>query len=495
VNACTRHVWMLSSLVLLAGCPQVPMQVDRTDDSAQAEVATPMPAPSSSMAEPRTSEEEEDADASVPEPESDSMPMSRAPMSAAPAPRPPRPRPSAGPSPDLRLEVRDPDRSVSFREVRFTKESCEVLDGCARDLGMRSLMAVDFTLRNDGDAPLEIGFPSKSDLFQSSRCDDAHIAGLFAAELLDDHDRIVSSGALATKCIRTDNDSYSCSSQGVGQGEVSTQPLGRCDFLDITGVEAGRYTLRVTVNPDYRIDESDFDNNTLEWKIRVEPPGEKPCDHIRCGGECCPVGASCDGGMCTLPDLRVNYEAAADRNKLRVVERSFAVDSGELEEACVGGPGKRRLLLFEGRLENWGPGDLDLGPQEDNPLFVYSECHDHYHTQNFAEYLLLNKDGSLAARGHKQGYCVADSVRIGDSSSSDPERPPPGRGTPCNRLTAGYADVYNTDTPCQWIDITEVDPGDYLLEVTINPDGHVAETNTKNNTIQVPLTLTQRGVR
>jgi hypothetical protein len=37
--------------------------------------------------------------------------------------------------------------------------------------------------------------------------------------------------------------------------------------------------------------------------------------------------------------------------------------------------------------------------------------------------------------------------------------------------------------------------GSALLEVTINPDSHVAEVDTKNNTIEVPLTLTERELR
>jgi hypothetical protein len=476
-----RRVCTLWLLTALSACPELPDQVESENndsgdvaasessvESASAAAAPAADSPPRTPSEPRGSRSEPAV-----EPQADA---------------------GADALPDLRLEA--PERgSVNFRQARFVDESCEVLDGCATETGSRSLMGLEFALRNDGAVPIELGSPSEADIFQRSRCDKASIPGLFAAELRDERGRVVSRGSLATKCIASDGGDYSCTSQGLGADESSEQPQGACDFLDITDVEPGEYTISVTVNPERQIEEADYDNNTIEWTIPITRAETESCAHITCGDSCCPVGASCDDGACALPDLRVNYEAAADRTKLQVVERSFGLDSCELEEACVGGAGRRRLLLFEGRLENWGPGDLDLGPQEGNPLFTYSACHDHYHTENFAEYLLRNPDGTLAASGHKVGYCVADTAPIEDPSAPMTERPAPGRSTPCNKLTAGYADVYDIQTPCQWIDVTDVPPGDYLLEVTINPDGHVAEVDTKNNTIEVPLTLTERGLR
>lgn len=405
--------------------------------------------------------------------------------------KPPKEKPPE--LPDLRLEVLDPEHSVKFRQQLMIDQSCEMVDGCATQTGVRALMSLEFTLRNDGKAPLVIGSPWEADIYQSSSCDQAYIPDLFSAELRNGAGTVVSRGKLATKCIETESGSYTCGAQGLGAREVSTQPQGSCDFLDVTELPAGDYMVRATVNPERLIKESNFDNNTVEWSVHINPVVAETCGHIQCGATCCPVGASCDNGVCNLPDLRVNYEAAADPGKLQIVNRTFGVDSCEADEMCVGGTGDRRLLLFEGRLENWGPGDLDLGPQEGNPLFTYSECHGHYHTQNFAQYSLLNADGSVAAEGHKQGYCLSDMSRIDDPAAPSAERPPPGRTTPCNRLTAGYADVYDTETPCQWIDITGVPAGQYMLEVTINPDGHIAEVTTDNNTIDVPVTIPGGG--
>jgi hypothetical protein len=407
--------------------------------------------------------------------------------SARPRERPakPAPEPGAVVQPDLRLEVAEPDRAVSFRQQIVIDESCEVRDGCAEETGLRSLMSVEFTLRNDGPGALELGSPWDSEMYSYSACDQAYIPELFLAELRDDAGEVVARNRLATKCIETTNGSYDCHGQGIGVGERSKQPEGACDFVDITDLEAGDYMLRITVNPEQLLDESDYDNNEVELPVQLEAAVAEDCGHIECGRTCCPVGASCDNGECSFPDLRPVYEAA--RDTVAIAYTSFGQDSCELEEQCVGGAGRRRLLRFEGRMENYGPGDLDLGPQEGNPLFTYSSCHGHYHTENFASYRLLHGDGSVAAEGHKQGYCLSDMVRISDPSAAARERPPPGRTTPCNRLTAGWADIYDTDTPCQWIDITDLAAGEYTLEFVVNPDGHIAETDTDNNTVLVSV--------
>lgn len=482
----------LALLVLIAGCDLSAAMSDEgetSDSSPSASESRTQRMPSS----PRASEPKADADDAKAEADKPAATPPPAPAKEKPpAPtkeKPAAPKPEVKPEPpklpDLRLVALDSEDSVSFRQQIVIDESCEVLDGCAKETGSRALMGVEFTMRNDGTAPLDIGSPWDADIFESSQCDQAYIPGLFTAELRDSSDRVVSRGSMATKCIKADNGSFTCGSQGLGMNEASTQPQGACNFLDVTGLEEGEYTIRVTVNPEHKISESNYDNNTVEWTVELDPVEAEDCGHLTCGASCCPVGASCNNGTCTLPDLRINYDAA--ENTIQFVNRSFAVDSCELEEACVGGPGTRRLLLFEGRLENYGPGNLDLGPQEGNPLFTYSECHGHYHTDNFASYALLNTDGSTAAEGHKQGYCLSDMTRVDDPDAPRGERPPPGRGTPCNRLTAGYADIYDTDTPCQWIDVTDVAPGDYILEAVINPDGHVAEVTTSNNTIRVPV--------
>ncbi len=159
---------------------------------------------------------------------------------------------------------------------------------------------------------------------------------------------------------------------------------------------------------------------------------------------------------------------------------------------CITGPGKRRLLQFEGRIENAGTGDLNPGPEQGNPLFEHSECHGHYHFLDFTDYKLLAQDGSVASQGHKQSFCLVDMEPVedyaGPALGGGPVHPEPG-DTGCSFLSAGWADIYGVGTPCQWVDITDVEPGEYVLQVAVNPIGKIAESNVDNNVIQVPVSI------
>jgi hypothetical protein len=54
----------------------------------------------------------------------------------------------------------------------------------------------------------------------------------------------------------------------------------------------------------------------------------------------------------------------------------------------------------------------------------------------------------------------------------------------------GWADIYDSGLPGQWIDVTGVAPGNYTLEVTVNPDHILDEDDYTNNTVTVPVVIT-----
>ena len=49
-------------------------------------------------------------------------------------------------------------------------------------------------------------------------------------------------------------------------------------------------------------------------------------------------------------------------------------------------------------------------------------------------------------------------------------------------------DLYGRHLDCQWIDISDVPAGTYILRQTVNPDRLTAETDYKNNVVECTLT-------
>jgi hypothetical protein len=178
-----------------------------------------------------------------------------------------------------------------------------------------------------------------------------------------------------------------------------------------------------------------------------------------CGGSCCPTDkceATGDGGdACMMADLSVSAEPLFD--SARVLELFFGAESCGVFEGCVSGDGQRRLMNFSTTTPNTGNVDLVVGRPEENPFFSYSECHDHYHFEQYADYRLLTLDGEIAAQGHKQAFCLED-LEPYDDDAPEPQFTCDDQG-----ITKGWADTYGRHLDCQWIDITGVAAGDYIL--------------------------------
>lgn len=154
-------------------------------------------------------------------------------------------------------------------------------------------------------------------------------------------------------------------------------------------------------------------------------------------------------------------------------------------EMCVGGPGIRKLLRFDALIHNRGDEDLVIGDPRDLPeLFEFSECHGHFHFSQASVYELLNDEGELVAPGRKQGFCLEDTTPSDRSTRT-------GRRYTCENqgLQVGYADLYPRELDCQWVDVTDVPPGDYVLRVHFNPDALLEDDDLTNNEAFVGVTI------
>ncbi|XP_038026319.2 protein-lysine 6-oxidase isoform X1 [Anas platyrhynchos] len=144
----------------------------------------------------------------------------------------------------------------------------------------------------------------------------------------------------------------------------------------------------------------------------------------------------------------------------------------------------RVLLRFPQRVKNQGTSDFL--PSRPRYSWEWHSCHQHYHSMDeFSHYDLLDASSHRkVAEGHKASFCLEDtSCDYGYY-----------RRYACTAHTQGLSpgcyDTYNADIDCQWIDITDVKPGNYILKVSVNPSYLVPESDYSNNIVRCDIRYT-----
>ena len=236
--------------------------------------------------------------------------------------------------------------------------------------------------------------------------------------------------------------------------------------------------------------EDDCMTNPINWLLSYEGPITGCTDPNSCNfnplaavddGSCIPQGSvDCPEG----PDLVLDQGHLETSVYLSSI---IADDACLIEEGCLTGYGTRDIVRFSTKIENNGELDYFIGePVAGSDQFTYDNCHNHYHYDGYAEYLLFDEDGNELPIGFKNGFCVIDlGCEHGGTSQYSCEY---------MGISAGCYDEYWAELECQWIDITDVADGTYTFVTRVNWDNAPdalgrKEKNMMNNWAQVCLII------
>jgi len=172
--------------------------------------------------------------------------------------------------PDLIIVDSEMQSPPVITTLSFASTDPAVVEGCVGAAGSRRLLKFDTVIGNIGNLDLWVGVPSADNPWfeWSPAHGHYHVLGVAEYRLVDVGGTVVTAHKQAF-CLMDSaaidgatGGKYYCGNQGITAGWADV--YGRyldCQWVDITGVPAGDYTLEIEVNPEGRFQESDGAND------------------------------------------------------------------------------------------------------------------------------------------------------------------------------------------------------------------------------------------
>ena len=217
--------------------------------------------------------------------------------------------------PDLTIDAAQMASSAVVEVVDFAPDACEIVEQCVGGPGKRTLLRFDLRTPNIGEGDMFLGNPEGNPLFEYSPCHGHyHFTSYADYRLRDANGADVAFGHKQAFCLldsepnvtpQVGEPKYTCSFQGIQAGWSDVYGGGLpCQWVDVTGVPPGEYTLHVALNFEKILIEASFDNDTADVTVTIPentcPNGCAPVD-----GACCQPGDPCgwaQNGSCDCAD-------------------------------------------------------------------------------------------------------------------------------------------------------------------------------------------------
>ena len=212
------------------------------------------------------------------------------------------------PLPDLSLVASAVDPQIDTET--FAPSSCAVQEGLVQ-AGTRTVIRFDTETENSGTADLFFGNPATNSLFVWAPCHaHYHFQNYMSYRLLNSNGALAAIGLKVGFCILDvfrwsssagSTSLYSCTDQGiqVGWGDLYDRTLDG-QWIDITGLPNGNYTMQLECNPQGIIQEANYANNVIEVPIQIGNPNAAPLNDNFANAQ------ALLGGFANVPGSTVN---------------------------------------------------------------------------------------------------------------------------------------------------------------------------------------------
>jgi hypothetical protein len=204
--------------------------------------------------------------------------------------------------------------------------------------------------------------------------------------------------------------------------------------------------------------------------------------------------------MATLTTIRVDTSTSPGHRLLRYTAEIVNVGAGPFEARGKRPDTSTAHLSITQRVYN-DDGTFNRVPIPQTYMFWAGDGHNHFHLNDLEDGVLTRlDDGGAVGALAKHGFHFADNQAFALALQNAPQSPVYAScgGFSCKMsalnvtmgLSVGWGDIYKAQLAFQYIDITGLAPGMYLLTVTADASHWFEETDESDNSTWAKLRIT-----